>query len=296
MTDRAVVALLGASSLVGTRVRAMLREQARPVMAYSRHVRTAVAETGETWRTVGAAAAVATPAVPPVGDWLCVAPIWVLPQHFAMMQAHGVRRLVALSSTSRFTKQPSAGAADPAEHAVAVQLAQGEEQLRVWAEANSVAWTILRPTLIYGLGLDKNVSEIARFVGRFGFFPVFGSGNGKRQPVHADDVARACLAAFDNPACTNQAYNLSGGETLAYSDMVRRVFAALRRPQRLVTLPLAVFRLAIALLRLIPRYRNWSPAMAARMEKDLVFDHSEAARDLGFSPRPFLLTRQDLPA
>ncbi|MFZ4539744.1 NAD-dependent epimerase/dehydratase family protein [Propionivibrio sp.] len=154
---------------------------------------------------------------------------------------------------------------------------------------------ILRPTLIYGLGRDKNISEIARFIRRFGFFPVLGQAQGLRQPIHAEDVAAVCVSALQAPCAANRAYNISGGETLAYRDMVARVFAALGRTPRLATVPLWAFRLAVTVLRCLPRYRQWSAAMAERMNRDLVFEHTEAARDLGFKPRCFALNAEDLP-
>jgi nucleoside-diphosphate-sugar epimerase len=117
---------------------------------------------------------------------------------------------------------------------------------------------------------------------------------GLRQPVHAEDVAMACVRAVQAPHVCRHAYNLSGGETLAYRDMVSRVFSALNRRPRLLTVPLWVFRIAVPLLRCLPRYRKWSAAMAQRMNQDLVFDHGDAARDLGFVPRTFLLSEQEL--
>lgn len=224
--------------------------------------------------------------------WICVAPIWVLPDYFDLLEAQGAQRVVVLSSTSRFTKD---GSADPEEQAVALQLAEAEARVREWAESRGVEWVILRPTLIYGLGRDKNIAEIARFIHRFGFFPLFGKANGLRQPIHAADVAGVCITALTLPAVVNRAYNISGGETLAYRDMVTRVFSALGRRPRLLTVPLWAFRLAMAMLRRLPRYRHWSVAMAERMGRDLVFDHAEAARDLGFKPRAFVLAAGDLP-
>lgn len=224
--------------------------------------------------------------------WICVAPIWVLPTHFAMLEAQGARRIVMLSSTSRFTKGDST---DPQEQATARQLADAEARVQAWAQSRGVEWVILRPTLIYGLGRDKNVTEIARFIRRFGFFPLFGKANGLRQPIHAMDVADACLAALRVPGAANRAYNISGGETLAYHDMVRRVFIAMGCRPHMPRVPLWVFSLAVSVLRRLPRYRQWSSAMAERMSRDLVFDHSEATRDLGFKPRLFALAAADLP-
>lgn len=224
--------------------------------------------------------------------WICVAPIWVLPNHFTLLEAQGARRVVVLSSTSRFTKDDST---DVEEQAIALRLADAETQVREWAVSRGVEYVILRPTLIYGLGQDKNITEITRFICRFGFFPLFGQGNGLRQPVHAVDVAKACLAAVRAPGAANREYNISGGEMLTYRNMVCRIFTALGRHPRLLSVPLWVFRLAVNVLRRLPRYRQWSIAMAERMNHDLVFDYADATRDLDFLPRAFQLASEDLP-
>jgi hypothetical protein len=224
--------------------------------------------------------------------WICLAPIWVLPDYFLLFEASGVRRLVAVSSTSRFTKSASS---DAAERATVQRLIDGERCLQEWAESRGIEWVILRPTLIYGLGRDRNVSAVARFVRRFGFFPVLGAAAGLRQPLHADDLAAACTAALVSPAARNRAYNLSGGETLGYREMVRRICAACGRRPRTPTIPLWLFRLAVAILRHGLRRRQISAGMAERMNVDLVFDHSAASADLAFAPRAFRLEPQDLP-
>jgi nucleoside-diphosphate-sugar epimerase len=276
--------------MVGEDVIPLLVRDGRHVYAFSRKPLDRKTEAGVTWLQLDVFSPT-HPATPQIKDWLCVAPVWVLPQYFSMLERYGACRVVALSSTSRFTKTDSP---DPAENAVASRLAEGEARLRTWAEGKGVEWVILRPTLIYGRGRDKNIAEIARFVGRSGFFPVLGKAMGLRQPIDAEDVAAACVAALRVPAAANRAYNISGGETLPYREMVRRVFAAMQRRPQLVTIPLVVFRMAVACLRVFPRYRHWSAAMAERMNRDLVFDHADAARDLGFSPRPFHLAPEDV--
>lgn len=224
--------------------------------------------------------------------WLCVAPIWVLSEHFDLLSAYGARRIVVLSSTSRFTKNTSS---DPNERKIAQQLIESEELLQTWAAAHEVECVILRPTLIYGYGRDKNITEIAQFIRRFGFFPLFGSACGLRQPIHVEDVAAACYAALSRENLTNRTYNLSGAETLTYRAMVERVFTAMNRSPRMLTVPLWLFQIATWGLRWLPKYRNWTTAMAERMNQDLRFDWSEAKRDLDFSPRSFKLTAEDLP-
>ena len=278
------VGLLGASSPVGACVAERLKSAGRPVRGFSRQDFPPELS-GVCWDRPRVAGLSLT-------DWISLLPLWVLPDYFPLIEASGARRVVALSSTSRFTK---VGSGDTAENAIAAKLIDAEARVQAWAEGRGIEWVVLRPTLIYGQGRDKNISEMARFIRRFAFFPLLGSAQGLRQPIHAEDVAAACMAALQAPGAANRAYNLSGGETLAYREMVARVFAALGRPVRLVTVPLWTFRLAVAMLRYLPRYRHWSAAMAERMNRDLVFDHAEAARDFGFKPRGFALVAEDLP-
>lgn len=288
------IGVLGASSLVGRCVLPLLRTAGWQVTAYTRRaqpcdklgVRWIMLPTELSEQQVCQDNAVMTP------YWICAAPIWVLSDYFSFIEASGVQRLVVLSSTSCFTK---AGSGDTAESAVAVKLIESETRLRAWAEQRGIEWVVLRPTLIYGMGQDKNISEIARFILRFGFFPLFGRAQGQRQPIHAEDVALACIAALQAPDAINRSYNLSGGETLAYRDMVARVFTALGRSKRLVTVPLWAFRLAVTMLRCLPRYRHWSGSMVERMNRNLVFDHTEAIGDLDFKPRGFALMAKDVP-
>ncbi len=291
MDESSKIGVLGASSFVGECVIQRLRKDGRHIVAFSRSRHDGKPESEVTWLHLSPSV-VASPVVPPIQDWLCVAPIGALPQYFSMIEKSGARRVVALSSTSLFAKEDSP---DLGEQTLVRGLQAGEQALRAWAEARGVEWVILRPTLIYGYGRDRNVTEILRFVRRWGGFPLLGRADGLRQPVHAEDVATACVSALTVPAAGNRAYNLSGGETLSYREMVCRVFVAVGKAPYLVTIPRWLFRLAVAALRLLPRYRNWTTEMAERMNHDLVFDHGDAARDLGFSPRPFQLSQGDVP-
>jgi nucleoside-diphosphate-sugar epimerase len=223
--------------------------------------------------------------------WISVMPIWAAPNYFDLFLARGARRIVAVSSTSRFTK-----AASPieSERLVAAQLAEGEQAFAQWARACGVEFLILRPTIIYGRGRDLNLSLIARFIARFGFVPVAGRATGQRQPLHAQDLAIACIQALETTHLAGKTYAVSGGETLSYYEMVGRIFDALRKRRLIVRLPMSVFGAAISCARLLPAFNHLTPAMARRMNEDLVFDHTPAVQDFGFAPRPFRPTIDDL--
>ncbi len=271
------IGVLGASGLVGSFLIPLLSESGCRVTAFSRkkinwdldNVR---------WRCLPPDGS----ATEDIAFWISLVPIWVLPEYGDRLKKCGAKRLVALSSTSGLVKDRSE---DLYEREVARKLTDGESFLRTWGSAEGVDWIILRPTLIYGDEKDKNISEITAIVNLLGFFPLLGKAGGKRQPVHAQDVAVACAAALNATSLANRSYNLAGGETLTYREMVVRVFDGLGRRPILPSLPGWMFALALNGLRMIPRYRHWTMAMVQRMNQDLVFDSSAALRDFGYAPR-----------
>lgn len=297
------IGVLGATSLVGEALLPILSNSKADVVAFSREPQETNNKSGldgnVSWHQLGQSfnddsdvnANISYPKK--IEEWVCLTPIWVLPDYLEWLKSLGVKRIVALSSTSRFTKVYSE---DTSETTIVKKLVESEEKLIRWATEQEVEWLILRPTLIYGDGKDKNISVIARFIQRFGFFPMFGKGHGYRQPIHVEDVARACYQVLNQRAVSNQAYNISGRERLTYREMVNRVFTTLDKKPRIVTLPLPVLKFGLAVMKIIPRYRGLTSEMITRMNQDMVFEYDEASRDFGFSPRPFELKSNDLPS
>lgn len=218
-------------------------------------------------------------------------PILLLPTWLDTLCDAGVVRIVAFGTTAMFYKADSPS---PIDRDFAHRTADAEAALDDAGRRCGLAWTVLRPTMTYGCGQDDNVTNIARFARRFRCFPLAGRAAGLRQPVHADDLAAACVAVEDQPVTFGRAYNLSGGETLTYADLVARVFRALGQAPLLLPLPTTILTTVLAGLRRMPRYRGLSPDMIARMQRDLCFDHADACRDFGYAPGRFRLDAEAL--
>lgn len=226
---------------------------------------------------------------PSVLVWL--PPLLLLPGVLPGLGTAGVRRLIAFGTTASTYKACSPS---PEDREFARRTAEAEAALEAEGRATGMAWTILRPTMTYGCGHDDNVTNVSRMVRRFGCFPLAGRARGLRQPVHADDLAAACVAVLDAPVTHGRVYDLPGGETLSYRDMVARIVAATGRRTLLMPLPVAALSALIAVLRRSPQFRGLSPDMALRMQQDLCFDAAEARRDFGYSPGPFRLDAEAL--
>lgn len=224
-------------------------------------------------------------ALPSAHDLIHLAPLMILPSQVSLFSSIGVRRIIAFSSSSKYSKAVSPVAS---ERAFAQRLAAAEQALDESCRQNGIRWTIFRPTLIYGRGMDRNITLIHRIVKLVGFFPLLGEGSGLRQPVHADDLAAACVAVLDNSTTFDKSYELSGGETLRYRAMVGRIFESVHHQARFVSIPLALFRVALRTVALIPKYRDFNIAMAQRMNENLEYSHDEATRDFAYLPRKFI--------
>ncbi|WAK02046.1 NAD-dependent epimerase/dehydratase family protein [Methylobacter sp. YRD-M1] len=291
--DKQQIGIIGATSFVGECLLDRLAGLDVEITAFSRKPQKISSDRHASklsWRVLGENAA--DPSAVPysvetraIENWVSLGPIWALPEVFPMLEAYGIRRIVALSSTSRFTKKASR---DASEQVLAEHLISGEESLKAWAEKQGVEWAIIQPTMIYGYGKDRNIARIAHFIERFGFFPLLGKATGKRQPVHVEDVVDACCSALFSERALNRSYVVSGKEQLTYRAMVERIFLSMGKSPVLLSLPLGVFQYAVMFLRILPRFKSLTVEMVSRMNQDMVFDHEEAAQDLGFKPRGFL--------
>lgn len=194
-----------------------------------------------------------------------------------------LQRVIAFSTTSVSTKADSDNRAEN----LRMQLIRAAETRLIAAcEANGVSLLLLRPTLIYGCGLDQNISLLARFGQRSGWIPVASNADGLRQPVHADDLAELAVRALQADLMPSLECAACGGSTLAYREMAART-AECFSGVRILSLPAVLFAWAVRLASVLPAYRGLNAEMVRRQSSDLVFDDTPLREQLGFEPRPF---------
>jgi nucleoside-diphosphate-sugar epimerase len=170
---------------------------------------------------------------------------------------------------------------------------------RLAAEAtvrsSGLAWTILRPTMIYGAPGDRNMSRLLALLatawrasppGLPLVLPVPGGGRRLQQPVHVADLAGALLTAVERPAAAGRCYDIAGPEAVTFAELLRASAAAVGCRARLLPVPLApviALTRCYELLSSRPKIRaeQWQ-----RLAEDKAFPIDAARRDLEFAPRP----------
>lgn len=229
------------------------------------------------------------PALAPAGDFeafVSLGPLDLFARWFET-SAVAPARVVALGSTSVHSK---AASPDPAERELAARLADAEKRLAAACHRKGSALVLLRPTLIYGGG-ERSLSRIVGLARRWHWLPLPRNATGRRQPVHAGDLAQTVLECLRSPSPRVGAYDLPGGETLAYDRMLERVLEVAAPGARLVRVPAPLFRAGVRLLSRLG-LEGAGEGLLARFEHDLVFDAGPAVRDLGYAPRPFRPTAE----
>jgi nucleoside-diphosphate-sugar epimerase len=265
------VLVCGASSQIGYfLLPALVRAGAR-VLALSRQARTRV--DGVEW--LQGALQQPPERAADVESICSFAPLAALAGWIDSGSARRLRRVVATSSMSAESKQASPVAG---ERALAQRLREGEAALTRACEHRGVAWTVLRPTIIYGAARDRSLTPLARRAARWRAFGL-PAGSGLRQPVHAADVALAVECALDGGAA-GRVLPIGGGERLPAAEMFARVRASLPVRTCPVRIPAPLIRLGA---RVVPPMRG----PLTRLEQDLLADNTELERLLGVHPRGF---------
>ncbi len=209
--------------------------------------------------------------------------LWQLPGLMDGIIDKGTRRVIAFGSTTMFAKFNSKNVH---EKNIVDNLRSSEGRITKIAFEKGGDVTILRPTLIYGVGLDSNVARLANVVKRFGVLAVYGRASGLRQPVQALDLADAALDILENKLTYGKSYNLGGGQTLTYREMLKGLFDYLGKKPRILNLPFLPVMLDI--LGKLYQVSHLNSEIARRMNQDQVFDTSGAGIDFGYKPKAYL--------
>jgi len=183
----------------------------------------------------------------------------------------GMKRLIAVSSTRLFSKTW--------ERSREIEAAERE------IERSGVPYTILRPTMIYGNSEDRNISKFIRLIRKYPIVPLPGGGKSIFQPVHVDDLAGCIVAALKTPASTGKSYDVPGGSAHTLREIVDIISGILKKKVLIVPFPLVLAEAAAGFQEKLLARPFIHREQIERLREDKQYDFSEAAKDLGYTPR-----------
>ena len=110
----------------------------------------------------------------------------------------------------------------------------------VLVRAMPIEWTIVRPPVVYG-EWDKGTLTIFRLAKR-GLVPVFGDGSQELSVIHAEDLARALIAAATAAAAARRIYFAAHPTTTTSRGLALAAGQALGTRPRVLPVPAIVAR------------------------------------------------------
>jgi len=189
----------------------------------------------------------------------------------AVANKTGVRRVVYLSILGANPASPNACLASKGR---AEQILLGQ----------LVPTTVIRLPMVLGAGEPAAIALRAHAMRRM--LPLVRGGASREQPIDADDVTAAILAAATRDDEGTASLDLAGPESLTRRELVLRVASLLRRQPRVVPLPLA-FAWAFAYLaeRMLVNPPLTRPMLEV-LEQDDEIDPAPSCRALGLTLTP----------
>ncbi len=215
----------------------------------------------------------------------------------------GVRRIIHMSALGT---RPSASTAY---HRTKWE---AEEIVR----SSGLAWTIMRPSLIYGSG-DGFVSLFAAMMRpplsllQAGVVPVLGDGTTLLQPIAVEDVAEAFCRALSRDASLAQTFDLCGPSPLSLKQILETIATAQghhptflsaspllypfllpiawwqRHTPLLLTIPFSIAKALGCLMERLLKNPPLTRDQAHMLEEGSVGDPAPSITKLGIHPHPF---------
>lgn len=172
---------------------------------------------------------------------------------FRTAHAELAQKVLEVARTARVPRllHMSALGADPQAGPSHYLRSKGEAEAAVRAAPAAIAWTIFRPSIIFG-ARDSFTTRFARLLRLSGGFMPLPRAGARFAPIHVDDVVTAFVRALDDPSTAGQAYELCGPEVFRFDELIRLVAAAAGLRARIIAVPDVVARLQAFLGDFVP--------------------------------------------
>jgi NADH dehydrogenase len=148
--------------------------------------------------------------------------------------------------------------------------------------------TVLQVPMVLGPGDVAARALRGKALAPFVLLPRGGAS--LEQPIDAEDVVAAILAAFEKPELSGEVIALAGPESIPHRELVARAAALHGRRPRVVRVPLGAARLLAAAFQSLAADPPVTPAMLGVLDHDDAIDPAPACQRLGIRLTPLDVT------
>lgn len=171
---------------------------------------------------------------------------------FELAHAELTRKVVAVCADTQVARylHMSALGADEAGPSHYLR-SKGTAERHVRAAAAPLAWTIFRPSVIFGAG-DSLLNRFAALLRLSGGFMPLARADARFAPVWIEDVVSAFECALHGGSTRSQSYDLCGPEVMSLGEIVRYTGELAGTGAHVLPLPDALGRLQARIMDFVP--------------------------------------------
>ncbi len=151
-------------------------------------------------------------------------------------------------------------------------------------QGSGLAYTIVRPTLVYEPGGGQEIMMFLDYLRRFPIVPFIGRGGALKRPVWSEDIVDGLLRLAGAAVARGKTYNFSGAEAISMRELARLLLQHHDRPRPFLHLPVWLCRALAAVLGLCMKRPRLTSSAIAGVVNDANLDPTEASNDLGYAP------------
>ncbi len=152
---------------------------------------------------------------------------------------------------------------------------EAENALKQLASETGMEVVIIRPPLVYGVGVKANFYSMMRWLDKGVPLPL-GAIHNHRSLVALDNLVDLIITCIDHPAAANQIFLVSDGEDLSTSELLHHTAIALDKSAKLLPVPVWLLQMAASLLG--------KRAVAQRLCSSLQLDITKTRQLLNWTP------------
>jgi len=151
---------------------------------------------------------------------------------------------------------------------------------------SGLAYTILRPTLMFGWFDPKHFGWLSRFMERVPIFPVPGDGKFVRQPLYNRDFCRIIQHCIEHQP-VSKSYDVVGTEDIEYIEIIRMIKNIKRLKTRILCIPYNLFYILLWVYALFNKNPPFTTSQLKALTIGDYFQGVDTQKEFGITLTPF---------
>lgn len=223
----------------------------------------------------------------PLGEFRKVNTIGTLNLAYQAQNA-GVKRFIFMSSIkvngeySEFNRPFTTNVDCPPADPYAQSKYEAEQGLWEIANNGDMEVVVIRPTLVYGVGVKGNFLSLMKSINKGLPLPLAGIRHNKRSLVSVDNLCSLIERCISHPKAANQTFLVSDNHDVSTAELIDMIAKGLGVKNRALSMPPSIITLAAKLIG--------KPDIAQRLCSSLQVDISHTMNSLDWKP---VITMQD---